>query len=278
MVGSAGIDPWLEIELKAQERLILSNTKNISDCIWISGNPSLKITLTQRLLIFIGRIRMWHYPDRSHVFRFFIGALRRIVLLFPTKQLMKFALPQGVEKSIGRRVGHRVEQDLPISMFISSYRTISSFEWALANLTFDYLLRITSTCLVNEGPLLEFINGLPRKRVYAGKQMNEDFISGAALVLSRDVVEKVVSKQGEMRHEFYEDVALGKLIREFHLADFREMKRVDFASPEEVMLSRIEDIRMAPVIRCKAEPSTQSAQKVIEVFKAVTERLGWSSH
>jgi nitrogen fixation-related uncharacterized protein len=276
MISSAGVDPWLEIENQLQQRLILENTKNLNEHVWISGNPRFEINFALRLFNWLGKIRMWHYPEKSTGFRLLKALLRRFVLHLPTKALMKVAFRKIDDKSMGARNGHRVEQNLPISMFVAGFRTVSTFEWALKNSQFDYLVRITSNCLVNERALLEFVATLPKERVYSGQIMNNEFMSGAALILSRDVVSQIQLHQEHLRYDVYEDVAIGSLIHKYNLGDFIPMKRVDYSSPSDVYKANLDEMTQSPVIRCKAESITQSPEKVLEVFRAVASRLGWA--
>jgi len=167
-VFSAGINPWLEIEQSGQERLIRENARSIENHIWISANPNFVYGATHRFLIGLAKLRMWHYPGRG---RYFVVARELLVYLlkwFPTGLAMRAVFLNPGSKQLGTLVGHRVELDLPASTFLSGYRTLRGFEWALHYSNFDYLVRITSTCLINEPALMRFVETLPKNRVYAG--------------------------------------------------------------------------------------------------------------
>jgi len=281
MAGSAGINPWLEIERSGQERLVRENARIIKNHIWISANPNFVHGAMHHFLIGLGKLRMHNYPGRGVVFRFLRKLLVTLLKWFPTRLAVRAVFLNPGSKELGAPVGHRVELDLPVSMFLAGCRTLRAFEWVLHYSDFDYLVRITSTCLINEPALMRFVEALPKNRVYAGKKMDllgirHPFMSGAALVLSRDVVADVVAHQHKFRFDMYEDVALGRLIDEFDLADWIPMDRLDLATVRSAELVAFDELVCAPIIRCKAENITTSPEPVLKIFEVVANRLGWA--
>jgi hypothetical protein len=174
----------------------------------------------------------------------------------------------------------RIKHYFPTATFVAGFRTLRALEWALENSDFKYLVRITSTCLINEPALIRFIETLPEERVYAG-QVNDQlgptelFMSGAALVLSRDVVANVIAHQNKYHFDVYEDVALGLIISEYELADWIPMNRLDLPTTESAESVPLDVLMNAPIIRCKAEIITTSPEPVLEIFGVVANRLGW---
>lgn len=280
-VYSAGINPWLEIEQSGQERLIRENARLIENHIWISANPNFVYGAMHRFLIGLAKLRMYHYPGRGRFFIVLRGLLVTLLKWFPTGLTMRAVFLNPGSQQLGTLVGHRVEQDLPVSTFLSGYRTLRGFEWALHYSDFDYLVRITSTCLINEPALMRFIGDLPKNRAYAGQKMDflgisHPFMSGAALVLSRDVVTGVIAQQHKYRFDMREDVALGRLIGESDLADWIPMDRLDLATVRSAELVALDELESAPIIRCKAESVTTSPEPVLKIFEVVANRLGWA--
>lgn len=279
VVGSAGINPWLEIEQSGQERLICENARIIQDHIWIGANPNFVYSAKHHVLIGLAKLQMWHYPGAGKYFVVLRGLLVEILKCFPIQLAMRMVFLNSGKKSLGTRAGNRVELDLPTPMFVAGHRTMRAFKWALHNSDFDYLVRITSTCLINEPTLMRFVETLPRNRVYAGQESSSfgsnSFMSGVALVLSRDVVAGIVAHQHKYRFDMYEDVALGRLISEFDIADLITMDRLDLPTVSSAELVPFDELANAPVIRCKAESVTESPEPVLRIFNVVANRLGW---
>jgi hypothetical protein len=280
MVGSAGINPWLEIEQSGQEILLCENAERVQDHIWFSANPNFVSSAKHRILIGIAKFQMWHYPGKGKYFVVLRELLVDLLKCFPIQVAMRMVFLNSGKKSFETRVGNRVELDLPTSTHIAGSRTIRAFEWALHNSDFDYLVRITSTCLINEPALMRFIEAIPKNRVYAGQEMtsfgSNPFMSGAALVLSRDVVANIVAHQHKYRFDMYEDVALGRLINDFYIADWIPMNRLDLTTVESAECVDLDELASAPIIRCKAEDVTRSAEPVLKIFDVVANRLGWT--
>lgn len=281
IVTSAGIDPWLEIEQSGQERLICENARLIQDHFWISANPNFVYSAKHRFLIGLSKFQMWHYPGAGKYFVVLRGFLVELLKCFPIQLAMRTVFCNSSRKPFGIPVGKRVELDFPASTFVVGPRTIRAFEWALHNSDFDYLVRITSTCLINEPALMRFIEALPKNRVYAGQEMtsfgSNPFMSGAALVFSRDVVANIVAHKQKYRFDMYEDVALGRLIGEFEFADWISITRLDLTKVETAECVDLHQLSSAPIIRCRAEDVTRSAEPVLKIFDVVANRLGWTN-
>jgi hypothetical protein len=274
MVVSAGIDPWLEIEQRGQMRIILDNSNKIQEHVWISGNPNFKHNWLHILLLGIGKLRMWHFPGKGRIFSLVRTLSLWLLKGFPTRLFMQFLFPSVYTPRNHSSNGNRVVMNLPISLFLSGYRTLGNFEWALANSQFDYLVRITSNCLINDTQLYGFIRSLPKTRVFAGRlSPSGDFVSGAAMLLSRDVVEELVENRKKLALDKYEDVAIGHLVKENNIADFSTMKILDLGSVAAARKCDLAELRSSPVVRCKAEYITVSSQPVLSVFYEVCRRL-----
>jgi hypothetical protein len=280
MVISAGIDPWLEIEKSGQEALFRNNTVSLKDYVWISGDPNFLLSTRHRFLIGLAKLRLYHFPDSRRFLTVCRKLLVSLLKWLPARPLMRGLLTSPTSKQLGTVEGNRVIQPLPTSAFISGCRALRAFEWALENSDFDYLVRVTSTCLVNEPSLLKFIENLPEDRVFAGQKMNHlgvsrIFMSGAAFVMSRDVVAGVVANQHRYQFDVYEDVDLGRTVREFDLADWIQMDRLDLQTISAAEMIPLDELENASVIRCKAESITSSPEPVLRIFEVVAHRLGW---
>jgi hypothetical protein len=98
-------------------------------------------------------------------------------------------------------------------------KTISFFEYCYTNKDFDYILRPNCGSYVNLSLLKKFIiqNNMPQEKVYFGKggfceRTQTPFVSGAAMLISRDVVEIIVKNKDFLDHRLVDDVALGRLL------------------------------------------------------------------
>ena len=202
MVVSAGIDPWLGIETRGQEPLHRDNFRTLENTVWISGDPSFKHGVSHRLLIGLAKLHLWHYPGTGSFFRLLRNVLVILFRRFPTALVMRAIFMNPSSRQLVTLSEQRIKHYFPTATFVAGFRTLRALEWALENSDFKYLVRITSTCLINEPALIRFIETLPEERVYAG-QVNDQlgptelFMSGAALVLSRDVVAKVIAHQNK---------------------------------------------------------------------------------
>ena len=147
-------------------------------------------------------------------------------------------------------------------------KTVAALRYGLENYDFDFVLRITSTCLPVYEEVISFVEGLPRNKVYAGLPMSfagVDFASGAAILMSRDVVEGVVKNAADYPSGVFEDVGLGWLVSKLKLAELTPMERVEVRRVSDVGSAGGRPWPAAPIVRCKAEePKTKSAQQVVD--------------
>ena len=138
---------------------------------------------------------------------------------------------QGTEEILKNKKATLVENDLFINADDSSigmgYKTIFAFEWMLENSDFDYLFRTNTSSYVSVGNLNQFIenNCQEQEYVYSGllhstndKYKNKiDFASGSGFLLNRNTVELIVEKQDEWDHQYWDDVSLALLLRNYEV-------------------------------------------------------------
>jgi hypothetical protein len=276
MVTSAGQDPWLTIEREGQRPIHLANLTKIPQQVWISGNQEVDKKPMVRALTMLGKLKMWHFPDSSPEVRKLFGIagllLRRLI---SSGGLIRLAHKNNLSWRHEEAVDSVVQLDIPTSTFLSAFRAVNNLKWALAHSNFDYLVKVTSTCLVNQEPLIEFIRSLPENRVYAGTLVKGHFLSGAALIFSRDTAETIVSLEGKVSHEDYDDVSLSELVRKFDVAEFIEFPRLDLSSAEQAMTTELSVLQESAIIRCRVETITTKAEPVLEVFGIIRKRLNW---
>ena len=277
LVESAGVDPWFEIEEKAQRPALHELLGGDCDLVWVSGMSDGDGDST-------GLDGVRHIRRQLKLSGSPHGFLRKSIRW----GIYRFALPAFGEdrarrffnsrfQNLPTRIeGDRVWIPYPIQIHIAGLRTVETLRFALKNFDFEYLVRITSTCLVQSKPLFSFIETLPKSRVFGGIPIpfaTGTFFSGASLIFSRDVAEGVVKNSHKLLLSVYEDVALSLLIDKCKLAEKFQFPRIEFSSDEDLPnLQR--DRENAPVIRCKAQPSTSASEPVIRNMQTVRTLLG----
>tara|TARA_Y100000389_G_scaffold65136_1_gene61186 strand:+ start:6890 stop:7822 length:933 start_codon:yes stop_codon:yes gene_type:complete len=119
-------------------------------------------------------------------------------------------------------------------------KTMKVLKYINENFEFDFVFRVTTTCYINITNLLLFLENIEPLDCYLGKEEiypsirggNKEsvkFISGAGIIISRDVVKKIIDKEESYDHQtLLDDVALGKLITEKTNVPFQEGFREDY--------------------------------------------------
>jgi len=269
LIGSAGRDPWLSIEKEAQEPIITQMKDVPGPVLWISVDPRLDdLVVVKFLAKLLGR-----QIDAAYSSIFFTRRLAKNVLRRRGYRAFGHSLYRRMSSfwlSSGSREINptRIMLSFPSAMSLKPLKTVAALRYGLENYDFDFVLRITSTCLPVYEEVISFVKRLPSKRVYAGLPLSfagVDFASGAAILMSRDVVEGVVKNSADYPSGVFEDVGLGWLIANLELAELIPMERVEVRHITDVGSPEVSSWPAAPVVRCKAEePKTKSAQQVVE--------------
>ena len=284
MVSSAGVDPWVEIEERAQRKILLSSLDDDIEVVWVEASSAASKRVVARVLNSLIYLQMWLKLPSSRGPR--LHSMRAVIADVPDL-FHRNALGSGLQTLYCRkllsgsppaRMGNRFRLNMPHGYGFTGRRTIESFRLALENYQFDFMLRLTSTCLVNPIVLDKLIEKLPSKRVYAGQLLKfrkVAYNSGSSLLLSRDVVESVVANSSDFLVNIAEDVAIGEIIVRLSLGDFHEMNRADISSLKLLEMIPKSKIMQVPILRCKAESGrTTMAQPVIEIMEGISNRFG----
>lgn len=104
-------------------------------------------------------------------------------------------------------------------------KLLQALSWCLKNKDFDYIARNNISSYVNKLQLIDYIQTLPEKDVFAGIEIasgfqnyKERWMWGAGnFILSRDVVQTVVDSKSIWRHDLMEDVALSYVINKLNI-------------------------------------------------------------
>lgn len=278
LIGSAGLDPWVKIEQEAQGPILRNLFGDDAEIVWFQANPDCMEENWGKVLAWIMQRQLdFAYKTGKNLRRAFKYLWSRWAFdAVGSSQLRRYSKIREHRVTFDQS-STRYTLDYPPHMSLQGPRTIAAFRTVLKDLEFDYLLRLTSTCLASPKALEDYVRSLPSTRVFAGQALQfagRRFNSGAALLMSRDVVEAVVAHGGLLRNNVYEDVALSDLIWRHGLADFYDMPRIDVSSAASVSEKFDTDSPQAPVIRCKAEsPMTTQSRPVVEIMTAVAQRL-----
>lgn len=100
-------------------------------------------------------------------------------------------------------------------------KNILAFEHFL-NKDFDFLFRTNSSSYVNPKELLKWLKDKPMQNFYSGVEAKHtiNFMHGNGIILSRDLVKKIVDNKNLWDHSHIEDVALGKMMTFFNIPFF----------------------------------------------------------
>ena len=278
LVGSAGLDPWVKIEKEAQRPILLNLFSDDTEIVWFEANPDRKEDYRAKVLAWtLQRQLDFAYSSGRYMRRAFKHLWSRWAFdALGSSGLRRYSRICEDHVSFDRE-SDRYTFDYPPHMSLQGPRTIAAFRTMLRDFEFDYLLRLTSTCLSSPIALEDYVRKLPSTRVFAGQALQfagRRFNSGAALLMSRDVVEAVVAHGSLLRNNVYEDVALSDLISRHDIADFFDMPRIDVNSAVSVAESFGMNTPQAPVIRCKAERLvTTQSEPVVEIMRSVAPYL-----
>ena len=271
-VGSAGIDPWLRIENEAQMPIILKMEHRFSGLVWTEANAELSESRRIRFLAWVVTRQMGIFFLRTPFLRQTAKHLWRVFRWQPFGTSAMRGLMKG-NRTFTRPNSHqlRVTHNLPADLCFTGVRTLEALRYYRENFQFDFLLRLTSTCLPVPTKIEELVRELPSVGVYAGEihtSMGRNFVGGPAVLLSRDVIDGVLAHSRDFPFMLYEDVALGHLIAQHGLAEPREIKRIDFSFDQEIPGEVGCKWPDKPVVRCKAEsPTTTESGPVITLMK-----------
>lgn len=269
MTNSAGIDPWKAIEVAGQAQTFASTNDTNVRFVWVEANSSLdgmyRYALLNKLLQrrFDRVRRPANGLERSwHVDKCFSHLIRQMVGLVVTSRMPK-ATPENAE---------RITLPVASHYYLQTIRTLAAIQFVAQNYEFDYLLRISSTCYVDVPHLLRILGDRGLKTTYAGdvyKKRGLQFVGGAGILMSRDVVTGIALQEKYMRFDVQEDVAIGAIIRDLGLAVPESMPRVDvrgISLGEEIPRSR--QVWVPFLYRCKVEhPWTTQSSPVIALMQ-----------
>lgn len=278
VVGSSGDHPYLNIENLGQASTFGSEKIDGVELVWVQGSKSLSLQNKYRLLN--ASMKLFHRSLHSRwgillkSRRFLFRKIRGVP--FPLNLVRRLLLGPTLEVQATQVGERRFELDFPNSYFLMPLRTLASFHFLLTNFSFDFVLRTTSTCYVDQSALLETLNRFSPGRIYAGELLNFDgidFVGGSSILLSRDVVEKIVANGSNFSFDAYDDVALGKLIKFWNLADpiALDIFKVDALANVDLAISNRHERTF--LYSCKTDARTRESEPVVQLMSKVHSAL-----
>lgn len=227
-------------------------------------------------------IRRWQYALLDYSNNRFIAVLLRLIVnsRFADREIR--SIPKFSGASPNQECTEVKNENEPVTKLITEspedwsligLKTILAFKYLLENYEFDYIFRTNTSSYLDVSTLLDYLAKKPRKSMYAGVIGtvfgNTRFASGAGILLSRDLVQRISDNSGLWKHGLVDDVAIAELISSFQDPSviLSELPRLDFASLEEAKSTNVDIIKGNFHFRCK----TNSADETIDIMKYIYE-------
>lgn len=164
--------------------------------------------------------------------------------------------------------------------YVSTIKMIKMFKYCLESFSFDFLFRTSSSTYVNYRLLLEHCKNIKPNSYYGGKVVtnncndtyNEDikYCLGHGFILSRDLVELLVSNQDELlSYALIDDLAVGKFTMNRNI----EAKSTDMQKYRSFEPFAIEELTPIYAHRCKPPTYSISEDQWVHYIKNCFELL-----
>ena len=137
-------------------------------------------------------------------------------------------------------INDEIYVNIPESFSNIGFKTISALKLIEAEKEYDYIFRTNVSSYINQELLFEKITTLPRNNVLAaviGEVNGIKFPSGAGFLLSRDLVQYIISNEHKWDHSYMDDVALGLFFKDKTIIP---LDRRDYTDSYNNMLSDID--------------------------------------
>lgn len=125
-------------------------------------------------------------------------------------------------------------------------KTFKALQYCFENLEFDYLLRTNLSSFYRLDALSAYLEGVPRVGFYAGpvnsfefegeEGKTFDYVSGSGILLSRNLIPIVLSKQNTISYDYIDDVWLGMALFGCPL---QSLARCDFIDIDDVNVTNM---------------------------------------
>jgi hypothetical protein len=267
---------FLRIQQQGQDTTFISAASKDSLIIRYVGKPK-KLSLKYTIIF---KIRRWQYALVDYSQYWPIGTLLRLLanLRFADKAIMAIPNlqpetkePEAIETTVLGKSGSKIITNSPEDWSLIGLKTIMAFKHVLENYDFEYLFRTNTSSYLDTAGLLDFLKGKPKASVYGGVVGkvfgNLEFASGAGILLSRDVVKRIVSRSKDWKHGLVDDIAIADLVAGFEnpRVPLMPLPRLDLPTLISARATDPELIRTNFHFRCKSN----SAQETIDIMQYV---------
>ena len=168
---------------------------------------------------------------------------------------------------------HEISSSLTESYSLIGLKTVRTFEAILKLLEFDYVYRTNISSYVDLNGLSSFVGKLddPDLEFFGGAIGTHNgykFASGSGYLIGRNLVEKAVESKAAWDHSLIDDVALSKLLFEWHGVEPVGISRIDLNS---ILITEGLDVDSSTNFhyRCK----TDNYKTTISIMKALDKKL-----
>jgi hypothetical protein len=163
--------------------------------------------------------------------------------------------------------------ETPEDWALIGLKTILALKFLLENYEFDYLFRTNTTSYVDTSKLLEHLEHQPKSNLYSGVVGSAfgdlEFASGAGILLSRDVVQRICDNENKWKHGFIDDLALGEVVSNLKHPEVTlvPLPRIDLYTLKAAKEIDEIVIKNGMHFRCKSS----SAEETIAIMKHIHE-------
>lgn len=246
--------PWIHWEAtqaQVMETLVDVSKSEGIEMFWVQGSQNSK-------------------PNASLSYTSLLSKITRALSVFPLAPhlLRVFRLPSirlGVTPQIweelvgGRRI---IKSSHPEDFSLIAMKTIDAIQHILKDPDVHFVFRSNSSTIVNPVKLRQITQQFPGTRLYAGvigRFGAISYISGAGILMSRDVCELLVKGRNQIRLDLVDDVAIGQYLSALHIP-VKDLSRADaptfFGADEALCVS----------YRCKSGDQTPAMMRKILGF------------
>lgn len=197
LVLSYDAQPWRTLETAGQRATWAHPSRRPPDIdvIWYQGDTSATTTRTARRLQRVARVPGLHPPAE--------------------RRLVHHAVAHG-EGRVARLDGDVLRLPLPDVNRTLTVKLHRALEWTLAHTDADLVWRTNSSTFTHLPTMARLVEALPRHGLYAGYpgpratgDHRRQFASGTGILMSRDVVERLVASQA-LHTTVVDDVAVAR--------------------------------------------------------------------
>lgn len=149
--------------------------------------------------------------------------------------------------------GDRLEVDIPGIQGNIGAKTIGAFRHVLRDRAFDYIFRTNTSSYVCLPQLRNFVQTIPAMKYYGGvvgQTLGLPFVSGAGILLSRDLVE-TATRDSDWDWDLMDDQALASCMARAGVSP-QNVERIEVSTQEQVALIPPSQWRNRFHVRCKS--------------------------